>query len=101
MPDRQAHSPQLPVSCLPSPSCIAWEHLQPAERKALRATCRAGRLQHDGLLSELRLTLGCGGSPEEHSNGNERHEGKDEEPSPPQLRTRSMGRYPAAPGRSR
>ncbi len=39
-------------------TCIAWEHLQPAERKAIRACCRAGRLQHDSLLSHLRLTLG-------------------------------------------
>ncbi len=39
-------------------TCIAWSHLQPAERKAIRACCRAGRLQHDRLLSHLRLTLG-------------------------------------------
>ncbi len=37
---------------------IAWGHLQPAERKAIRACCRAGRLQHDRLLGELRLSLG-------------------------------------------
>ncbi len=39
---------------------IAWGHLQPAERKAIRACCRAGRLQHDRLLGELRVTLGDG-----------------------------------------
>ncbi len=39
-------------------TCVAWAHLQPAERKAIRASCRAGRLQHDSLLVDLRLTLG-------------------------------------------
>ncbi len=39
-------------------TCVAWAHLQPAERKAIRASCRAGRLQHDSLLLDLRLTLG-------------------------------------------
>ncbi len=41
-------------------TCIAWGHLQPAERKAIRACCRAGRLQHDGLLTDLRLKFGNG-----------------------------------------
>ncbi len=41
-------------------ACIAWGRLQPAERKVIRACCRAGRLQHDRLLCDLRLTLGSG-----------------------------------------
>ncbi len=37
---------------------VAWGHLQKAERKAIRATCHSGRLQHDRLLTHLHLTLG-------------------------------------------
>ncbi len=39
-------------------TCIAWGLLAPAERKAIRTTCRSGRLQHDSLLTHLRVTLG-------------------------------------------
>ncbi len=48
-------------------TCIAWGHLQPAERKAIRACCRAGRLQHDSLLTDLKLTLGMSSALEEHN----------------------------------
>ncbi len=41
---------------------VAWSHLQPAERKAIRACCWAGRLQHDRMLAKLRLFLGDGAS---------------------------------------
>lgn len=37
---------------------VAWGHLQRYERKAIRATCRAGRLQHDSLITHLRMRLG-------------------------------------------
>ncbi len=37
---------------------IAWSYLEPAERKAIRACCRAGRLQHDRMLGQLRVCLG-------------------------------------------
>ncbi len=40
-------------------TCTAWGHLQPADRKAVRASCRGGRLQHDRLLTHLQLTLGA------------------------------------------
>ncbi len=40
---------------------VAWGHLESEERKAIRATCRAGRLQHDSLLTHLQLTLGSDG----------------------------------------
>ncbi len=36
---------------------IAWRHMRSQERKAIRACCRAGRLQHDRMLSKLRLHL--------------------------------------------
>ncbi len=40
---------------------VAWSHLKPPARKAIRATCRSGRLQHDSLLTDLRIVLGQGG----------------------------------------
>lgn len=40
---------------------VAWGHLKPPARKAIRATCRSGRLQHDSLLTELHIVLGEGG----------------------------------------
>ncbi len=36
---------------------IAWAHLQPEERKAVRATCRDGRQLHDRLTTHLRIKL--------------------------------------------
>ncbi len=86
---------QVPADSFFQATRIAWEHLRPAERKALRTTCHTGRLQHDGLLSELRFTLGCGGSPEEDGNDKEGHEGEKAEPecppSPSQLQTAIQG----------
>ncbi len=37
---------------------VALGHLESKAQKAIRATCRAGRLQHDRLLTHMRLTLG-------------------------------------------
>ncbi len=65
-----AHPPSAGAAPLPSArhastdaslqaACTAWDHLQPADRKAVRASCRGGRLQHDRLLTHLQLTLGA------------------------------------------
>lgn len=40
-------------------TCIAWGHLQPAECKAVRASCSGGLRLHDRLLTHLQLTLGA------------------------------------------
>ncbi len=59
---------------------VAWGHLRREERKAVRASCRSGRQQHDRLLCDLYLTLGhlhphhLGVQPEQSP------------PSPPELR---------------
>ncbi len=37
---------------------IAWAHLRPQERKAIRATCLNGRQLHDRLTTDLRINLG-------------------------------------------
>ncbi len=37
---------------------IAWAHLQPEERMAIRATCRSGHQLHDRLTTELGLHVG-------------------------------------------
>ncbi len=52
-------SPQTSTDAFIQATCIAWQHLQPADRKAVRASCRGGRLQHDRLLTHLQLTLGA------------------------------------------
>ncbi len=37
---------------------LAWPHLPPDSRRAVRATCRGGRLLHDSLATQLQLHLG-------------------------------------------
>ncbi len=37
---------------------IAWAHLQPEERKAIRAACSSCRQLHDRLVIDLRISLG-------------------------------------------
>ncbi len=56
---------------------IAWAHLQPEERKAIRATCRNGRQLHDRLITDLRITLG----PDQREGQAQQHQ-----PSPLELR---------------
>ncbi len=51
-PDASAHAS---AEAFLQGTTVAWSYLQPAERKAIRACCSAGRLQHDRMLAELRL----------------------------------------------
>lgn len=55
---------------------LAWGHLRREERKAIRASCRAGRQQHDRLLCGLRLKL-----------GRVTPQGEEFKPLPPELRS--------------
>ncbi len=64
---------------------IAWGHLQLAERRAIRACCRAGRLQHDRLLAKLRVVLRDGAPPSSGPDPNRAP------PPPSQLRTSLQG----------
>ncbi len=58
----------------------AWAHLQPEERKAIRAACRNGRQLHDRLTVDPRITLGRDPGPREQQH----------QPSPTELRS-SLG----------
>ncbi len=62
---------------------VAWAHLQPEERKSIRATSRAGRQLHDRLTTHLRLTLGRDPDPNEQQQEQQQQQ---HQPSPRELR---------------
>ncbi len=67
----RAWSPIAPPRCsllsIPSPqgapeafllvASVAWQHLTPHTRRAVRASCRSGRQLHDSLWEHLQLDL--------------------------------------------
>ncbi len=64
---------------------IVWDYLQPAERRAVRATCRSGRQLHDRLTTHLRLTLGQDPGQREQQQQQQQHY-QQQQPSPRELR---------------
>ncbi len=82
---------QLSTEAFLQATCIAWRHLQSAERKVIRTTCRSGRLQHDSLLTHLRITLG--GNPHNGAQDGEAAAGHAavSSPTPAQLRGSLQG----------
>ncbi len=45
-------------------AAVAWDYLEPPERKIIRASCRSGRLLHDRLLTHLSMApVGTGDHP--------------------------------------
>ncbi len=71
-------------------TCIAWHILGAAERKAIRACCRSGRLQHDSLLTDLRISLGYH-PPNDACDGESAEPAGDPSPTPAQLRGSLQG----------
>ncbi len=70
---------QVPPEALLQGASVAWAHLRPAERKAIRATCRNGRHLHDSLTTGLRIVVGRDATQQEQQH-QEHHQ-----PTPPEL----------------
>ncbi len=63
---------------------VAWAHLQPEERKAVRATCRSGRQLHYRLTTHLRIKLGQ--DPDQRQQQQQQGQQLLHQPSPRELR---------------